>query len=398
MYKDEFVKILKQHLKIEKVVLKKSQNYAVIWGQLWRNCYCNYNLEKLNWNNKIRDALNEFENKDELDSVNKKGRILKRFAKFYKETNGEVIPDNVMGIIGDILQSIINSNDAESFYVDFTNNFNWDDGDFGKNNSCWWGCYSGSLPTFQNNGGWCIRFYNENNYGIGRTWIFPDSSDVLLGFNSYGIERPLVSKVIKSIFLQHGKELHYAKCEITNKQDSNIPYVNGNTGFVLYENGDKISDSYDLDMEPEENEDIAQCENCGCRIYLENDDYNSINDSIYCGECTGELFSCCDNCCEWRDPDDVHEISTRHSHFSNLCEDCASALGFFLCSYCKEYSQNVTNMEDTDNNLCENCDRSFYCEKCEKSFEEVENGICPNCGPDEPEEEETEPVKTPYYF
>jgi hypothetical protein len=75
---------------------------------------------------------------------------------------GEVIPDNIMGIMGDVLQALINK-EGNSIFFDFTNDFDWEDGEFGKSGSCWWGQYSDSLPTFEQGGGWCIRFYYKYN-------------------------------------------------------------------------------------------------------------------------------------------------------------------------------------------------------------------------------------------
>ena len=398
MNTDEIIEILKQHQSIEKVVLEKSRNVSDIWDNFVHIIYHNTRLEIAVWDEKLRTAMQEFQKSDSLDIVNKKGKLLKRFALFYKMTYGEVIPDNIMGIIGDCLQALIQNEMSIEYAIDFTDKFDWNDGDFGKKGSCWWGTYGGSLPTFEQGGGWCIRFYDENKYGIGRTWIYPHPDyDVLLGFNSYGIERGKVSKIIKKIFDSHGIELHYATCTIENKANSNIPYVNGGTGFVLHTNDIQPKDYYDLDLEPIELENIESCFHCGCRIDTEEDSYNYVHDDIYCEGCTNDLFSFCDKCGEYCNIDDVNSVRDSKSRYSYLCEDCAENAGFVLCSDCHEYSEYCQIAEDTGNAFCESCNPTWSCENCGNCYENTEE--CPDCPQDDEDEDnqETEQDENPKY-
>lgn len=389
MKTEDIIKIFNQHRSIEEVILEKSKNLSEEnWGEFAHRVYNNTKIEQENLDSKLRDSLIEFAKIDSLDTVNRKGKILKRFSYFYKvENDGEVIPDHIMGILGDILQNLVTKELSMRFFVDFTNSFDWDDGDFGKKGSCWWGSYSASLPTFEENGGWCIRFYDEYKNGIGRTWLYPDPEEnVILGFNSYGVERPKVSKIIKKIFLSHGIELHYATCGIENRHNSNIPYINGGTGFVLYDEGDSPQSDYDLDMYVVEDENHENCENCGHRIRTDGGDFTIVRDYIFCDDCTNRLFSFCDKCEEYCDTDDVHRV-TSSSRYDYLCEHCADSIGMNLCSNCGEWTDCGIITEDTENIFCDDCNNSFFCEECENYFET--HSECPDCV--EEEEEETEP-------
>lgn len=390
MKTEDVIKIFNQHRLIEEVILEKSKNLSENWGDFVLNVYYNNKIEGAHLDWKLKDSLLSFSETDSLDIVNKKGKILKRFSYFYKlQNDGEIIPDDIMGILGDILQNLVTKELSRKFFVDFTNSFDWNDGDFGNKGSCWWGGYSDSLPTFEENGGWCIRFYDESKNGIGRTWLYPDPEEnVILGFNSYGVERPKVSKIIKKIFLEHGIELHYATCNIENRYSSNIPYINGGTGFVLYDDGDSPKPDYDLNMYVVRDENHANCENCGYRINTDNEFYINVGDYIYCEDCTHKLFSFCDKCQEYCRTDDVNRVSDRHSRYDYLCEYCADSIGMMLCYDCGEWTDCGIITEDTANAFCENCDRTFFCEECGNYFEN--HSECPDCEPD-CEEEETEP-------
>jgi hypothetical protein len=321
----------------------------------------------------VRDQLKAFKDVDTLEIVNKKGRLLKRFARFYKDNTGKVLTDSQMGIIGDKLQFFISQDGSKDYYVDFTNVIDWDDGQFGKDDSCWWGCYDESKDIFTDNGGWGVRFYRdiEDEQGIGRTWILPRNG-MLLCFNAYGVQRANVSKVLKSLFAEHGIILHYKRIGLYNSCNSEIPYINGDDSsgssgsFVMYPEPMQESDiqeKYDLNMEVETQE---HCRNCGDA--LGEYDTNRINDYCYCDDCTNSLFSSCDNCNEYCDIDDVH--ATDDDQY--LCRWCAERKGYELCEDCGKYSQETITTEDTDDTYCVKCNPTMQCEECEEYYDNME--------------------------
>lgn len=326
----------------------------------------------------IRNKLDSFAKQDNLELVNKSGKLLKRFAKYYKEQTGTKLDDSTLGIIGDKLQYYLNQQSV-SYVIDFSDVIDWKDGKFGKSGSCWWGTYSDSIPTFVNGGGWAIRFYDsmDDTDGIGRTWLVP-SGGVLLGFNSYGIERPKVSKVIKALFAQHDIELHYQRTRIYNSCNNTIPYINesdeSDNGFVLYPTDRTPEDEYDLEMESQTSE---HCTHCGTSIDTEFDSYEMIGDSIYCESCAFDLFSNCDRCGEWYDNGDVHKVKDGDEY---LCEYCAKGRDLVLCYQCNEYTDEITYDHDGDN-FCNECAQSHltFCEHCNEYYHDrqIENHDCP---------------------
>jgi hypothetical protein len=316
----------------------------------------------------LRNAMRQFENEDSLEILNKKGRILKRFANYFKRETGCQLDNSVLGIIGDKIQYYLNQ-ESHDYYIDFTDEIDWRDGQFGKSDSCWWGCYSDSRPTYTQHGGWGIRFYRSENpsydNGIGRTWVYPHDG-MLFCFNSYGQTRSEVSKVIKEVFAKHDITLHYKVIEISNSCNSDIPYVNGGSGFVLYPHGmteNEIPDEYDLDMEHVR---IHSCDSCGRE--LDDDNCYSYDDNDYCERCYDRYFRTCECCGETYRKDDIHS-TTGESDYSELCEYCANRHGYVLCVNCGQYTQSHST-DENDNDYCERCAENLLseCEFCHASY------------------------------
>ena len=382
MNTNELRQVIRSNFQKQVITLEKGVTCESFWNEFTRDCFCLPALETLGMDHRIRESLVSFGNVDGLELVNKQGRLMKRFAKHYKETNGEKLPDKVAGIIGDRLQYFV-TNQAEInnvFYVDFTDAFDWEDGQFGKAGSCYWGQYKDSIPVLQDNGAFCIRFYSsmDDENGIGRTWVYPKDG-LLMCFNSYGVERPSTSKVIKAVFNKHGVFLHYKAVEIFNSHSDTIPYINSGTGFVLYPEGMELQPSYDLDMEYED-EDLTTCEGCGNRFDMDHEGA-VIDDYCYCDSCVQDRFSCCDKCGEYHENDDVHEIRGLRQ-YSYVCSSCADNLGVLMCEDCGEYSVDYSITEDTSEVFCDKCigDHAYYCESCNewnteehKHEEEAEN-------------------------
>ena len=310
----DIINVLESHNRqIVTVTLSSAKDCADFWGEYVTSVYCILPATEITDTNgtfkyclddKINELLLEFRQVDTLELATSKGKLLKRFFKYFKENTGLKLDDATMGLLGDKLQYYL-SNQNNTYYADFTNVINWEDGKFGKDDSCWWETYGDSRDTFINNGGWGIRFYEspDDRDGIGRTWLIP-ANGCLYGFNFYGIERPKVSKILKSIFAGHGITLHYKQCHIYNSCDDTIPYINGhdesNNGFVLYVDGNEPSDEYDVKMETESRE---KCCHCNTSIDTDYRNYQIINDDYYCDDCANKLFSSCDKCGEYYDRD-----------------------------------------------------------------------------------------------
>lgn len=397
----DLINVLRKYQNKTEVILQKDNNAESFWPSFVMKIYTTQKLEQMYINNipennayglrseisadyLLKDLLNKFQQDgDSLDLVNKQGRLLKRFAKFYKENIGLKLSDEVQGILGDTLQYFINSQSVRTYVLDFTDSIDWEDGYFGKFGSCWWGTCSDSIPTFENGGGWGVRFYADldDRRGIGRTWILP-KYDMLLCFNSYGVDRPQVSKCIKQIFAREGITLHYKKVEIRNSYDSEIPYINSGTGFILYFDGvneDSLDDNYDVDLEIIRDETKSTCDNCGDRY--DNDDLYFINGESYCESCKDRLFGYCERCEEYLDQNEINRVD--HRNYTYLCDSCIEHLGMAQCTNCEIYTSDYI-ITDEDNVYCENCNHFDYCESCDTYHED-------NC-PNEDSDDDTESI------
>lgn len=223
------IQIMESHRQIFKVDLPKTSNASEFWNTMAGEIYASLPSLENNIDGRIKESMDTFAHNNSLDLLTKQGKLLKRFGNWFKSEQGFKLDDRYMGIIGDKLQYYLNS-DLRSFYVDFTDCVNWNDGMYGKSNSCWWGCYEQSREVFNEGGGWTIRFYSspDDTQGTGRCFIVP-KYNVLLCFNAYGLERAKVSKIVKAIFDTHNVELHYARAEVYNSHSSEIPYINGDS-------------------------------------------------------------------------------------------------------------------------------------------------------------------------
>lgn len=384
------INTLRDNTKIQEVVLPKLSNAGDFWEELASYVYGSLPSLENRLDVVIRDTMREFQSTQSLDLLTREGKLLKRFGKYFKALNGFALDDRYLGVIGDKLQYYL-TKDTRSFYVDFTNSIDWNDGQFGKGDSCWWGCYSESRETFTNGGGWAIRFYRslerDNDNGIGRCWIVP-KYNVLLCFNAYGIDRAKVSKVIKAIFDKQGIELHYSAAEVYNSHNSDIPYINGdsNSGssgsFVLWADRDDLRERYNIDMKTVE-DNKATCEGCGGRFDEENGHYT--NDYFWCDSCHDERFAYCDCCQDYVDSDDVYSV--RDGDYDYLCSHCASRRGYAMCEDCRQYSENYTIADDTSSTYCDHCAErnTEYCEHCQEYHEDIDyhnthvHAICTEC-------------------
>lgn len=120
---------------------------------------------------------------------NQWGRVSKRIKRMLKDLGIPTPTDNDLSAACEIIAS--NSNSGV-YYLRFTRDFFWDDGDFGDGDSCYWGMYSGSRPALTNYGAVALQWFEKRSgYGsivetasgypippglrpLGRSFIIPD--------------------------------------------------------------------------------------------------------------------------------------------------------------------------------------------------------------------------------
>lgn len=209
-----------------------------------------------------------------------KTRLAKQISKqFFKEFNIDLRPYEEL--LGNALSKHKAPKQEEKIFYDITEDFDWPDGYFGKEGSCWWTCYKRSRDTLKYHGGLCLRIYSDNSdtNGIGRCWIYQDSEDSLVLFNAYGKELLEFRNILYSLLeISNSKMVRFY-----NYEDSSYPYVNNDKGCFLW-GGDynkyKNKESANVNWDVEDGIYSFRCKDCGDWV---NFDY--INEDNICFGC-----------------------------------------------------------------------------------------------------------------
>jgi len=341
------------------------------------------------------------------------GTFPKRIAKYFKQKNIS-LDSKILGKIGDLAKNSANI-DTEKYYIDITNDFNWRDGDFGDDGSCFWGGRSGARKLLKENGGYALRYYekiDDNFRGMGRCWFYPINNENIVIFNQY----PSNFKLVKSArILSTLTGYNYQKCYLENNGGSvGLIYINNGSGYVLSKEPMEENSDFDLNIDTK---DYKICDNCGeqfeeeemfyisgvyvceyCRDdesyicdYCENEFLNYIDESfttfddqVLCPRCTRNHTWTCEICNNiFSDNATDHNINGYY-----ICEDCLEN-HTWECINCGNIFTDRTDMYTVeDYPICEDCfmDHTWVCDNCGEIFlnsteSHIHDGniYCENC-------------------
>lgn len=301
-----------------------------------------------------------------LDLVNKNGKFSKRFSKEFKNLFGIKLSDSCISKIGNSYDLSLYSPDK--IYYRIQRDINWDNGDFGKDDSCWWNMYGTSRSVFTNNGGFAILRYreiNQINYdeGIGRIWIMPLTSDSFIAFNAYGFSNKESNSVLndlgKRVFNVDDIYIKKARLKFINS----IPYINthedsnDDNNIWIISNNQNVNEinkiKITFNIEADIYESFSKCEFCDC-TYSDSNLSQIDNYGLICDECRDEHFYSCDICNRLVRRDDINYIE---SDDSNVCQRCLND-NYSRCDNCDEVF-NDNDLNEFDNlSLCESCYQS----------------------------------------
>lgn len=318
-----------------------------------------------------------------------RGTFPKRLSKYLYDDYKIILTPRDLEQIGNIAKD--NSSEQNKFYVDFTQEFNWNPGDFGDAGSCFWGGNSGAREMLSVNGAYAIRFFRpkiedpafgrrvfySTFTGLARAWLVKENFGFVM-FNGYGIVIQQIANILAT-----GCNLYYRKIELRNEGDVTgllwIGARNGSSqghGWVI---GDMlmVKDITEHDFQWEEL-DSESCEHCGTHI-RQGDDW-IIGDSVYCRDCFNDLGGTCSYCGESCYSDYLTTISTgeiycdycrdRHCH---RCDECGET---FLDS-------KVNHLSHLESNVCNDCLEAEYsvCENCGESYlhSDLTDDLCEGC-------------------
>ncbi len=181
---------------------------------------------------------------------------------------------------------------------------------------------------------------------------------------------------------------YYNNCSLSrikDRENENSFYVGANPICVTCGNTHSVSDNISCCNSG------SICEDCGCRIYDEEDEY-WVGDSCYCRDCV----TWCEVCDEYHRNDDTTYIDHENRYVCNSCLD----RHYTYCDCCEEYYYNEDTyyIEGTGEDVCYNCREANYvrCDDCGEWFrpDQLHEGIggeyYNSCIDDHREDEEEE--------
>lgn len=266
-----------------------------------------------------------------------RGTFPKRVSSFYYKVHGLKTPETFNTQIGNLAKT--HSQTTETHTFDFTDSFDWYDGEFGDSNSCFWGSNSAALDMLTDNGALAIRFYDENEDGFARAWIVP-IDDRYIVFNGYGLQTVEIAQVFARFL-----GLDYSYLTLANNRTAGgVLYINGAYGYIVGETS-QITNIRHHDFKFDE---IDGCESCG-RSLNQHDAYYSPNGYPYCQDCFYEIYDTCEKCGETYDRDDFRLTADEQL----LCERCLRE--YNECESCYELHRTDALRGFKGGLFCPNC-------------------------------------------
>lgn len=250
------------------------------------------------------------------------GNFPKRVAKWFYQTQQIKIPPDRMSVIGNIASENTRK-EPRVYFCDFTQKFDWNDGDFGDSGSCYWGGRAGARQMLSDHDAWAIRFYKDDTYeeGIGRSWVVPwriKGEKVLIAFNGYGpCDLGLLGQV--RVLSCHFNHAYYKRIELDNEGSSGgMLHINGDNHGIGYILGEAciVAGVNHVDFHWDE---PVRCRNCG--EFLSEDESFSLNDGTFCESCYHDRTFYCENCNETYPNEDQREFNDM-----TVCIECCLIL------------------------------------------------------------------------
>lgn len=357
------------------------------------------------------------------------GSFIKRLSKWYFEEYGLKVPPAALSKLGSLLAP--HGESSHTYYMDFTRELTWDAGDFGDNQSCYWGTNSLARDLLISHSALAVRFYlpliesppyqcGENSCdtcstalaiwkrrvkslenkvslrGFARAWVVPVMhNEVLVVYNGYtrkGIHNQLQTLHIARILADY-LGVSYKKIRLTNNgRWDKLLYINEGWGYLVGPTK-YIStiESHDFMWECYESE---PC--CRCNVHLEDGDALYYRDDRYCDRCWNIMFRLCSHCNE---PTRISEAVCIDDN-NYYCPSCRRKF-LFRCHRCGEFahlSEQISvvggyiEQASVEELWCGACaDEAVTCNQCELYFKESllnNDGLCLECAEKETTNEE----------
>lgn len=277
------------------------------------------------------------------------GSWVKRLKKWCSSQYGKKISDEVAGLIGDMVGSVMNCH--QEYWWDVTDTIDWDAGDFGDDGSCFWGCNRRAKDIIMSNGGLAIRCYDgQYGAGIARAWVAPLEDGLYVLFNGYGKSTRELAHLVASVMDIESSVRRVGLCN--HGSAGNTLYINSGVGYLVGPSVAVVAspERIDLMWGVGENYHNDYCINCGDDV--QGGYYHVVGDEVWCDDCFYDHYYTCDRCDEPVYVDDAYHIDD----------------GVY-CEYCAEYSCqcDICYERHWNDNMIEHNDR-FYCEYCRDRY------------------------------
>ena len=271
------------------------------------------------------------------------GTFPKRLSKFYFQEHGIKCPTSFVQELGNLARQ--HSSEQITFTFDFNNRFDWEAGDYGDNNSCYFTDRRAALGMLRDNDALAIRFY-EGDKGIGRAWVAKLVEKRYIVFNGYGIAGDATLKIAQIMATWLG--LGYKHIDLDNYgQTGGTLWINGGNGYLIGTSEQTAAmDSHDLQFDCDE---CYSCANCGDEMN-EDESYYTPDGESYCNSCFDNHCAYCAHCDETFFRDDMRYIED----MGEVCERCLERR-YEYCSNCSEYRPKDDFMVIKEEVYCTNC-------------------------------------------
>ena len=305
--------------------------------------------------------------------VKLRGKFPTRVGQFIKLRTGESIRGDIAEAIGKIAAE---SSIGGIIVYDFTQELEWEPGDFADESSCFWMSKSDARIAMAHAGAFAMRFYSPDAHkrnvrtGIGRMWILPNAEDEsFITFNAYMYDGWITKYHTDGYKLLFMSEIFSRYVDMDRSERtidiSNHGYTNGlvhiNSGAGFYICNGPTPEHIDLQID-----DGVRCHTCNKWIPSKGDDVFNVGYRFYCHRCYHENMVECPNC---SGATMKGELRLLPEGDMRVCRRCYDSLTFF-CKACGTVKMVHHKSRESGVVCCDSC------------VEQIKNGskvICPTC-------------------
>lgn len=234
------------------------------------------------------------------------GTLTKRIQTFYYKVYGQTLPSEYLTEIGNAVK--LDNPELTVSYWDITNDFNWENGQFGDYGSCFWTTDRRVARNhIKNHGGYAIRFFKDEKYsesnGIARAFLVPyrlsDGTETWLVTNGYGMTTQAICRFFGT---EMGKHYKIIGLTVDGSWDG-VFYINAEgKGYIV---GDiekvnvidyidlkwNLKYSSDSDYSSEQHTFCAHCD-----VEIDRNDAPYRDGNYYCRSCYYDMYTICGHC------------------------------------------------------------------------------------------------------